>query len=457
MAASAYLRELSDRILQVQRPIRPLKALAWSPQVHERFFRRGARELPDPAYAALPFDPKEKVRELREIRRSIRGRNPLEQALRRKCDEFVEIVRLLQARGTRKFYEHSVQIFGEPRRNFRDSGVDNLQIARLWAGVKVPAARAEEEPTLDAPTAAQVVEEIVRPVLGAACRVRVSDRLIADAAAGATSVALRHNARFTLRRARALAYHEGLWHVLTSVNGYEQPFLTVLGVGLAGYATSQEGGGILAEFLSGYADAERFRELGERALIVDMAARGADYLEVYRYLAERFPRERAAQLCERVFRGGVLTGGAPFTKDAVYQRGYCRVFNFVRHVVEGGDTHLLLAFCAGKMGLDDVALVAALIDEGLVAPPRHVPPWFGDLSSLLAQVTHAVTMSRFDLGKVSRYYERLGARNAARMDEWRAASGAERIEKLAEIAEHDLPPPSEKALDRRLRRRAPAD
>ena len=44
-----------------------------------------------------------------------------------------------------------------------------------------------------------------------------------------------------------------------------------------------------------------------------MAARGADYLEVYRYLLARFSPQKAAQMSERVFRGGMLEGGAPFT------------------------------------------------------------------------------------------------------------------------------------------------
>ena len=69
-----------------------------------------------------------------------------------------------------------------------------------------------------------------------------------------------------------------------------------------------------------------------------MAARGADYVEVYRYLAERFAPRRAAQMCERVFRGGVLAGGAPFTKDVAYQRGYCRTFNFLRTALDEGDS-----------------------------------------------------------------------------------------------------------------------
>src|SRR2546430_964455 len=83
----------------------------------------------------------------------------------------------------------------------------------------------------------------------------------------------------------ALAEHEGLWHVLTSLNGYEQPVLTVLGVGLARFATSQEGGGVVAEYLSGNMSSDRLRELGERAIAIDMAAQGANYLEVFRYLA----------------------------------------------------------------------------------------------------------------------------------------------------------------------------
>ena len=52
-----YLRRLSDQIVHAQRPIRVLRAINWGPQVHERFFRHGARELPRPEYPPLGFDP----------------------------------------------------------------------------------------------------------------------------------------------------------------------------------------------------------------------------------------------------------------------------------------------------------------------------------------------------------------------------------------------------------------
>jgi uncharacterized protein (TIGR02421 family) len=417
MTARAYLRTLSDAIVQAQKPIRILKALNWDPQVHVRFFRRGACELPDPVYPPLDFDADTKIREFKAIRARIRGRNPVEALLRRRCDEFGEVVRLLKARGTRRFFQHSVRLYGEPRRELRDSGDDNLEIARLWAA-RALRARTPEPRTLPAQEALAIIEHIVRPVLGEAVRLRVSPRLTADAAAGATSIAVRRDARFSPRQARALAHHEGLWHVLTSLNGYAQPVLTVLGVGLPGFTTSQEGGGVLAEHLSGNATLERFRELGERALVVDYAAQGADYLQVFRYLCERFPEQRAAQMCERVFRGGVLGGGAPFTRDAVYQRGYVRVFNFVRHAVEAGQPGLLTAFFCGKMSLEDAPLVAALLEEGLVTPPPRVPAWAEDLQRLGADVLHSLTMSRFDVGKVSRYYERLRARHLGGASAW---------------------------------------
>jgi uncharacterized protein (TIGR02421 family) len=418
MSARAYLRRISDALVHVQRPIRILKALNWDPQVHVRFFRRGATELPEPVYPPLDYDPAEKVRELMVLRRQIRGRNPVEVALRRKCDEFVEVVRLLAARGTRRFYHHSVRLYGQPRQAFRDSGVDNLEIARLWAARPMRPGAGVEPRDLTAEHAVEVIRRIVHPVLGDGCRLKISGRLTADAAAGATSIAIRRDARFSRRQARALAHHEGLWHVLTSLNGYEQPVLTVLGVGLARFATSQEGAGVVAEYLSGNMSSDRLRELGERALAVDMAAQGASYLDVFRYLAHRFPEEKAAQMSERVFRGGVLEGGAPFTKDAIYQRGYCRVFNFIRHAVENAELSLLQAFFAGKMSVDDAPLVAALIEDGLVVPARYLPGWANDLEALGADVIHAHTMSRFDVGRVSRYYERLSEEQVVGLALW---------------------------------------
>ena len=396
-----YLRRLSDEIVHAQRPIRVLRAINWDSQVHERFFKHGAKELPRPEYAPLGFDPADKVKEFRAIRRQIRGKNRIEELLRKKCDEFAAIAQMLAARGTKRFYEISRRVYGDPRDRFPDHDVDNLAIARMWASR--PRAR-DEEQVHSPEEAALRIAELCKPLLGGNVKVVVTSRLTANAAAGATRITLRKGARFSERQVRALAHHEGLWHVLTSLNGFRQPVLTVLGVGLPRHTESQEGGGIVTEFLTGNITDERYIELGERTIAIDMAARGADFLEVYRYLLARFPPERAALMSERVFRGGLVEGGAPFTKDAAYQRGYCRTFNFLRAALEQRDIELVRAFLAGKMSVDDAELVRDLIEEGLCVGPVFLPEWFIDIDRLNALATHSVTMNRFNLPSVSRYY-----------------------------------------------------
>ncbi len=403
MSGKDQLRRFSDAIVAAQRPIKILKAINWDQAVHERFFRHGARELPRPEYQPLGFDPNDKVKELRHLKRQIRGKNPVEELLREKCDEFVLITRMLAARGTRRFYEVSRLVFGDPRDRFPDNPVDNLAIARLWASR--PRAR-DEEATITAEEAVRQIYDLCAPYLGGKVKVIVRSRLTANAASGATRVTLKKGAIFTRRQVNALAQHEGLWHVLTSMNGLAQPVLTVLGVGFPRHAESQEGGGIVSEFLTGHITDERYIELGERTISVDMAARGADYLEVYRYLLSRFQPRKAAQMCERVFRGGVVEGGAPFTKDAAYQRGYCRTFNFLRAALEARDLDIVRAFLAGKMSVDEAELVRDLVEEGVCAGPVHLPAWFDDIDRLNAIVTHSVTMNRFDLPSISRYYAR---------------------------------------------------
>jgi uncharacterized protein (TIGR02421 family) len=433
-----YLRSLCDRIVHAQKPIRVLRAINWDPHVHERFFKAGARELPRPEYPPLGFSPADKRRELRALRRQIRGRNPVEEALRRRCDEFALLAELLAARGTRRFYELSRRIYGDPRDRFPDHDVDNLAIARAWASR--PRAR-DEELVYDAKQAAVKVADICNPLLGGHVKVTVRARLTANAAAGSTRITLRKGARFSERGVRALAHHEGLWHVLTSLNGQRQPVLTILGVGLPRSTESQEGGGIVAEFLTGHITDERYIELGERTIAIDMAARGADFLEVYRYLLARFPPEKAALMSERVFRGGVLEGGAPFTKDAAYQRGYCRTFNFLRAALEQRDVDLVRAFLAGKMSVDDAELVRDLIEEGICAPPVFLPEWFIDIDRLNAMATHSVTMNRFSLPSVTRYYaarRKVGRAQRAPLVRPGAPPDSEERPSLAGLDEGDL-------------------
>ena len=63
------------------------------------------------------------------------------------------------------------------------------------------------------------------------------------------------------------------------------------------------------------------------------------------------------------------------------------------------------AFLAGKMSVDEAELVRDLVEEGVCAGPVHLPAWFDDIDRLNATVTHSVTMNRFHVPGISRYYD----------------------------------------------------
>ena len=67
------------------------------------------------------------------------------------------------------------------------------------------------------------------------------------------------------------------------------------------------------------------------------------------------------------------------------------------------------AFFAGKMSVDDAPTIRALIDEGVVAPPRYVPEWWRKRDRLAAQVTHSVTLNRFSVAAGKEFYGRNGS------------------------------------------------
>ena len=76
---------------------------------------------------------------------------------------------------------------------------------------------------------------------------------------------------------------------------------------------------MFSEYISGVVDANRLRRLSARNIAINLAIEGADFLDVYRFFIERTGSEdQAFENARRVFRGGVLTGGVPFTKDIVY-------------------------------------------------------------------------------------------------------------------------------------------
>lgn len=407
------LRDLSLALSHAQRPIRVLRAIAWPDQVMDEFFVRGARELPRVEYEPPRFDLAVTRGLLRSLAIRAAGEGPLGRLIADTCESFALAVELLGAVGTQRFFDLSSELYGRPLSVSCDGKTTNLALAehvdRVSARYQDTSRDGAGGPELSADAvAAELEQRLTRFFAGHAIRVEVVDSLAANAVAGADVVKLKRTARFSPRDIELLSHHEGQVHIATTLNGRAQPHLACLGTGAPRTTRTQEGLAIFAELLSQSMDLARLRRLADRVLAIRMAEEGASFLDLYRFFLDRGHDERAAFDCaRRVCRGGLLGGGAPFTKDVVYLDGLVRVTNFLRVALTRGRSDFVSVLFAGKLDLADIPVLAHMMREGILAPPRYLPAWARDRGFLTAFMSYSAFLNETDLDVTRAYYEEL--------------------------------------------------
>ena len=136
-----------------------------------------------------------------------------------------------------------------------------------------------------------------------------------------------------------------------------------------------------------------------------MAENGANFLELYNhYLSHNYEEREAFQNTVRVFRGSPLEGGAPFTKDISYCRGFIENYNFIRTAIRDGYPELIPFMYVGKIHVDDVPLLYQKYKEGIVDAPQYLPPQFADLNGLAVWMSFSNFLNTVDLKKVQEHY-----------------------------------------------------
>jgi uncharacterized protein (TIGR02421 family) len=420
---SAYenmVRTLSERLVEAQRPIRILDAIKWDDDIERAFFEKGCRELP-PVSAGyydtrpLPFDVEEKQHEFhaieRDLRRQLGEYNAAGQIMARMCQEYREVVRMLKHRGTRAFAEISERLYGSSSDSFHAGDPNLADLGHMMSDVldnlTHDAIFGPEDETFDAQ---QTVEHLSARLSQYfqdpnAVRVKLSDGIVADASAGSDYLKIRGTARFSQREVRVLEVHEGWVHLGTTLNGQNQPVCTFLSKGPPSSTMTQEGLAVLTELLAFASHPGRVRRLTNRIEGVALAEGGADFLEVFRYfLEEGYDAREGYQHAMRIFRGSLPKGCGPFTKDLCYSKGFVLVYNYIRLAVSRGLVRRVpLLFC-GKTTLADIKTLAQLVDEGLVEPPRFVPPQFTDLHALSAWMCYANFLNRLSVKRIEEDY-----------------------------------------------------
>ncbi|HEY4116890.1 MAG TPA: flavohemoglobin expression-modulating QEGLA motif protein [Byssovorax sp.] len=412
------LASLAQRVCEAQRPIRILQALRWNADVEEQFFRARARELPKVTYdESLGFDPEAKIRELDEIlkdaSRELGEKDRLGAILRATADEYRDVVRMLVARGSHAFYTKSRRLYGSPKDKLpdgkttvRDMGFELYEALTSIGGERLGPAQQRD---ISAETAAiELNARFDRFFGGASIQVQVDDSLLADAAAGSDYVKIRSGATFSRQDIDILEAHEGWVHVATSLNGQAQPVARWLAKGPPRTTAVQEGLAALVEIFTLRSTPRRAKKLNDRILAVDKAEDGASFLDVFEwYRTEGYEEEECFQNARRVFRGGLVEGGAPFTKDACYCKGIVLNYAFMRAAIQCDRAHLIPFLFVGKVAHEDVPVLHAHVTDGVVKPPPFLPPMFDDMNGLAIWLCYSGFFSKLGASAIAEHYAKL--------------------------------------------------
>ena len=400
------ISSLSQELHETIRKVSILKYLRWDAQVKHDFLSKGGRELPIVSYAA--FDGKDMLAKLDILSNKVQN-TLFDQWIERHIHVARTTINMLMAVGTPAFNEFSVELYGQPEQLLHDNETTSLALAekfhQLLSGRYVPQSEPEMFP---ASYAQQEIARRTQRLFGdKSPSVILSEDLTSNAAASSKRIRLRASAKFTERDIEQLIQHEASIHVATALNGKAQKLLPTLGSSHAGTTKTQEGLAVFSELITGTMDINRMRRLSDRMIAIQMSMEGADFLEVFQYFLEQTQgnQDQSFENTQRVFRGGVLTGGAPFTKDIVYLDGLVRVHNFLRVAVGANRADCIpLLFC-GKLDLDDLSVISAMHHEGLCLPAKYLPSWVSDMGFLFSYMAYSAFLNQIDLPRVSEHYK----------------------------------------------------
>jgi uncharacterized protein (TIGR02421 family) len=411
------VHELSERIVNAQKPIRILDALKWDAGIEEYFIKNKYKKLPviDSAYYQqqnpLAFDPKSKIQEFRDIDRSIRRKlgqySGVGSIMQRMCYEYCRVIEMLEARGTPKFTEISQELYGSSQDAFHVGAPTLKDLATLVSStlsrIKDKVKTSADDKIYSSKEAVAMLSERLDNYFsdGDNIRVELSDGIIADAAAGADRIKIHEGLKLSLREIRTFEIHEGWVHLGTTLNGMAQPICTFLSKGPPSSTVTQEGLAIITEIFTFSSYPGRVRRLTNRISAVNMAEEGANFYDVFRfYLDQGMEEEDSYQSTMRVFRGSTPEGG-PYTKDLSYSKGFILIYNFMRLAVQRGLVKRIPLLFVGKTTLEDLHILSDLMDEGIVAPPKYVPPQFADIAALSAWMVYSLFLNRLDLRRLA--------------------------------------------------------
>ncbi|MCH7818376.1 MAG: DUF1704 domain-containing protein [Candidatus Marinimicrobia bacterium] len=408
-----FLRRISIALIKAQKPIRILSSIHIPNTVKKRFLSHKKKRLPKYEYPPLRWSADQRRSMFFEIQSQLDSSNPVENIIRKTCEEYLLTIKMLESRGTADFYKYSKELYGYPDQRFVGGKVSIYDLAMhindAFEGFELPYDLEKDVPKLNALAAKTLLSDQLRELFpDKKINVIISNRLTADAAAGADYVKLRKGATYTHRQIEQLVRHEGEVHIATTLNGASQPILKFLSKGTPRTTVYQEGLAVFAEFMSQQIDPVRVKRLAYRTIAIKMCEDGADFIDLFNYyLEQNFSESDAFDAAARCIRGGLMRGGAPFTKDVSYLDGFVKIYHFVHVAMKKNRPELVRFLFAGKLTAETVPIIYDLSLDNLVREPKYLPDWVRDTRYLLTFFNFSAFMDLINLSEVEEHYEHL--------------------------------------------------
>jgi uncharacterized protein (TIGR02421 family) len=406
-ASLTQFAELDRRLVVAVKGIKLLAQVSWPASVQATFlaaWRAGNPQLPKVEYAKTEYSRTRE--ELEDIFLTADPQHPVGDYLRRTAQSWRVATELLEAVGTPEITEHSVRLFGRPGDRLPGGSVSNLDAARHFIDLANELTHEAANAEADYCIPAEVLRDDLQQQISAffshhKVSVEIDPNLIAKAAAGPTRIRLRSSTCFSEYDRHQLLEHEAFVHSLSALNGREQPNLKSLALNSPRITATQEGLATFAELMSGSIDIGRMKRISLRIVAIHKALDGADFVEVFRFFLDSGQTDADSfTSAMRVFRGAPLTGGAAFTKDAVYLHGLLSVHTFFRWALKNQKLKLCRNLFAGKMALHDVLSLEPFFDSGYIVAPLYLPPWVQRANGMAGTLAFSLFANRIRLDRV---------------------------------------------------------
>ena len=405
------IKDNSSKLFEISKSVKILRYLAWDKSVRFTFFNLKSEKLPKVEYPKFNFGD---IRENLKNIKALFGDTPYDKWLEKKANDILSSIDLLQLSGTKQFFKKSEQIYGSPSFVLRDGKTSTLELAKKFESLIDSHLEYFSESlqvnTIPIQNVKTKIEERVKPIFGIISpKVIIEDQLSARATASSKRIRLRKSASFSNKDIEQLINHEAFIHVATTLNGKQQKNIKILGAKTGAITKTQEGLAVFSEFITGCIDVNRMYRISDRVIAIQMAIDGADFIDIYRFFLNRNgkTKQQAFEDARRVFRGGVLTGGAPFTKDMVYLDGLVRVHNFFRSAILKGKKNAIEILFSGKVDLEDIPILLKMKKDGLIQKPIFLPEWVTDMNYLVSYFVFSNFVGKMDYDSIDNYYESL--------------------------------------------------